>query len=162
LLPQNALPTIFGDGVPNLLLQGSLRSADIPSVQMPGRLSVSYEGGAGSGIQPNTVNPPQSVSSQEDPDQAFAELASQASQSLMAVSESLFPELAMAASGVRTQIANGEERKVSSSVLLPLREPSHAAPLCYTRRACARSNCARSAALNTGVSACSACPQPEA
>jgi hypothetical protein len=83
LLPQNALPgAIFGDGVPNLLLQGSLQAADIPLVRIPGRLAVSYEGGAGAETaQPERPNSPVSSLSagdlQQELDEAFAEFASQ-------------------------------------------------------------------------------------
>lgn len=47
MLLTNALTgATFGDGVPNLLMQGSIRAADIPPVQIPGRLALSYEGTA--------------------------------------------------------------------------------------------------------------------
>jgi hypothetical protein len=77
LLPQNQLPgAIFGDGVPNLLLQGSLRLADIPAVPVPGRLSLSYAGSGGAAQPTGTaVERPAPVSSvsQDDLDEAFAD-----------------------------------------------------------------------------------------
>jgi hypothetical protein len=77
LLAQNAVPLIFGDGAPNLMLQGSARGADIPPIRLTGRLAVSYEGTAVSRSEqtPNTANlrssAPLPAAAFEDVDEAF-------------------------------------------------------------------------------------------